>query len=43
MNGENYEIYETNANGENSGKSDMIVIMKKSFLLFLIPAFSLTC
>lgn len=43
MNGENYETCEMNANGENSGKSDMIVIMKKIILLFLIPTFSLTC
>lgn len=42
MNGENYETYEMNANGESSVKNDMIVIVKKRFLLFLIPAFSLT-
>jgi hypothetical protein len=43
VNGENYETCEMNANDENSEKSDMIVIMKKRFWLFLIPAFSLTC
>ena len=43
MNGENYGICEMNANGGNSEKNDMIVIMRKKNRLSLIPVFSLTC